>query len=138
MVVAVDITEDGQAQVDGNVDQAAGGGGALLAVGLAEDSQAGVDGHVDQRAAVAAGGGGLVTLGLAEGSNAAVDRHVDQTVADGLLLALDVTEDGTAETDGDAEEAARGVDALFTSLAGCLPAGWVSAMFRLQRQRQEP
>lgn len=55
MVVALDLTQDSQAQVDGDVDQTAGAGALLLAVGLAEDSQADVEGDVDQRAAVAAG-----------------------------------------------------------------------------------
>jgi hypothetical protein len=84
----------------------------LVAVSLTKDSQADVDGNVDQGTTIAAGGRGLVTLGLSKGSKAGIDWDVDQTVCGALLLALGITKDGGAEANGNTDQALAGVDAL--------------------------
>jgi hypothetical protein len=73
-------------------------------VSLAKDSQADVDGDVDQGATIVAGRGGLVTLGLSKGSNAGIDRDINQPVSGALLLALNLSEDGSAETNRNADQ----------------------------------
>lgn len=77
-----------------------------MAVSLAKDSQADVDGDVDQGATIVAGRRDLVTLGLSEGSNAGIDGDVNQPVSSALLLALNLSKDGSAETNRNADQGA--------------------------------
>jgi hypothetical protein len=88
----------------------------LVALDLTEDSKADVDRNADQRAA-AGGRRGLVTLGGSEGSDAGVDGDADQATGGGLLLALNISEDGGAETDRHVDERAATTTAT-TATAG--------------------
>jgi hypothetical protein len=94
-------------------------------VGLAQDSQADVDRNADKRALVAGSLVGLVTLDLAESCDTGVHRHVDQSTgaAATALVARSFAENGSAETDGDADEILRGTRRGSRGLLGLVTLG---------------
>lgn len=59
-------------------------------------------------------------LALPRAATQPLTGDIDQSVGGGLLLALGIAEDGSAETNGDADEVLSGHDALYRGLVSCI------------------
>lgn len=116
--MALNLTQNCQAQVNGNVDKTTSRIRALPAIGLAENSQANVDRHVDQRTAITGGRRGLVALSLSKSGHTSINGNIDQAISDALLLAFNVSKDGTAETNRHANQVTSGLDSLHKDMIG--------------------